>query len=75
MSYKLQTLTGGICMKKYKVMQIGAGSPDIEKIVGKMEKEGWKLLPPILLQPSIYNPRGVILVIGKYTITFEKEVV
>ena len=60
-------------MKKHEILQIPAcADVDLNEEVKAKEKQGWTLITPILLQPTIFNGRDP-LVIGYYTLTFEKE--
>ena len=42
-------------MKKYEVEQVSSMVGDLNYIVKAREKEGWTLVPPILLQPSVFT--------------------
>lgn len=62
-------------MKKYEVEQVSSMVGDLNYIVKAREKEGWTLVPPILLQPSVFTNHTypTLLFEGYYTLTFEKE--
>ena len=58
--------------KKYEVVQVSSMCDSLNEIVKEREKEGWSLVPPILLQPTIME-NGNLYVAGQYTLTFEKK--
>lgn len=58
-------------MKRYEIEQVSSSCDALNEILKEREGNGWILVPPVLLQPTVME-NGNLYVPGMYTMTFEK---